>query len=425
MMQRYLEMIHEEVYERANDPENGGLRLNALTGVLLDHLEEADVITGGQPAYYRHEAGNIAAEVHGYALDTDEDIISLFYCIDANMDSPLDGPMVVENVPKSEVDRAFRRLESFVKLARSGRIGDTDVSQPVSELIALIADPSEKRCDIDLHVLVTGSVSERAARAGQGAELSRQVWDILRLARTCSESEHDRLSIDFVEEYGKPLPCLITPMADDGVQVLLTCIPGHVLAEIYNTHRSKLLERNVRSFLQFTGKVNKGIRDTILNAPGRFLPYNNGLAATAAEADVEHLEGGLARVRAVRDFQIVNGGQTTASIASCVRRDGVELTEVSVAMKLTIVPQDRVDEIVPLISKHANTQNRIQEADFSANHPWHIQVEKLSRNTWTWPTNEAPRGTRWYYERSRGQYRDELGAQTTPAARKRGLPWKT
>ena len=120
------------------------------------------------------------------------------------------------------------------------------------------------------------------------------------------------------------------------------------------------------------------------------------------------------------DFQIVNGGQTTASVASCNRRDAADLGQVSVAMKLTIVPEQAVDQLVPLISKYANTQNRIQEADFSANHPWHIELERLSRSTWTSiRTTEVARGTRWFYERARGQYADSFAAENTSAGRKR------
>jgi len=90
-----------------------------------------------------------------------------------------------------------------------------------------------------------------------------------------------------------------------------------------------------------------------------------------------------------------------------------------VPMKLTIVPPEMIDQVVPLISRYANTQNRIQEADFTANHPWHIQLEKLSRDTWTRPIESSPRGTRWYFERSRGQYADDLAAQNTPAGKRR------
>src|SRR5262249_25127591 len=214
--------------------------------------------------------------------------------------------------------------------------------------------------------------------------------------------------------------------AADGLQVLLTCIPASILAEIYSIHRAALLERNVRSFLQFTGKVNKGIRATVLSEPQRFLPYNNGLSATAGEVVLDLLPGGIGQIRIVRDFQIVNGGQTTATLASCMRRDRADLAAASVAMKLTIVPRGLLDGLVPQISRCANTQNRIQDSDFSANDPWHITIERLSRNTWTRATPDAPRGTRWFYERSRGQYADALASCQTPAGRRQfrsANPW--
>jgi hypothetical protein len=94
-----------------------------------------------------------------------------------------------------------------------------------------------------------------------------------------------------------------------------------MLADIYNDYRSALLERNVRSFLQFNGKVNKGIRDTLKTAPHRFLPYNNGLSTTASSVVLTGASNGTAHIRSLADFQIVNGGQTTASIAAASRRD--------------------------------------------------------------------------------------------------------
>ncbi|MDD1444458.1 AIPR family protein, partial [Dolichospermum sp. ST_sed3] len=148
----------------------------------------------------------------------------------------------------------------------------------------------------------------------------------------------------------------------------------------------------------------KGIRETIVSRPDRFLPYNNGICATAASVVTKAATDGLAYIDAVQDFQVVNGGQTTASLASCARRDGSDLSQIFVQMKLTIVPQEKLDEVVPLISQYANTQNKVQEADFKANHPYHIALEKLSRQIWTRPTDTTPRGTRWFYERSRGQY---------------------
>lgn len=418
MLDRFLEQIRSDVFDRANEPANEGLRLLSLVEVLLDRMEEAGVAAEGHVTYYRRETGNVHAEVHGYSYDTDDDVLTLYYCIDANEERNLTDSWAVNALNKDAIDRGFRRLEGFVRLARSRRVVGLDESTPAAELVGVIQELSGPGTTIELSVLATGTVSERAAVFGATDGFRREVWDLLRLMRSCGGAGEERPSIDFVRDFGQSLPCLVMPRAGDGIQVFLTSMPGKMLAEIYKTYRGRLLERNVRSFLQFTGKVNRGIRDTVLNSPGRFLAYNNGISATAASVDLEEIGEGLARIRSAHDFQVVNGGQTTASIASCMRRDGADLSLVDVPMKLTVVPPEALDELVPLISKFANTQNRIQEADFSANHPWHIALERLSRSTWTRPTEAAPRGTRWYYERSRGQYADEVGAQTTPAGKR-------
>ncbi|HOF66918.1 MAG TPA: AIPR family protein [Candidatus Fermentibacter daniensis] len=417
--QRFLDILLSDTFDNAHDPEHGGLRLSALLATVLSYLEDAGELNDPRPAYFRDEGSNYAAECHGYACDIDDDILTLFYCIDATEATPLSDRAEIQTVGKEAVDRGFRRLESVVKRTLEGKLDDVEPSQNVSELVTLIKECKEARRSIEFHVIVTGIVSERAAFSVGTGGYRHEVWDILRLARTCGSDIGESISINFMDEYGQSLPCLLTEKGTDGIQVLLTCIPAALLANVYNTYRGRLLEPNVRSFLQFTGKVNKGIRATLLNEPERFLAYNNGLSATASRVDLIDRRDDLARISAVHEFQIVNGGQTSASIASCVRKGESDLSRVSVPMKLTIVPDDRVTELVPRISQFANTQNRIQEADFHANHPWHVELERLSRATWLQPTAESPRGTRWFYERSRGQYVDELAVIGSTAGRKK------
>jgi hypothetical protein len=160
--------------------------------------------------------------------------------------------------------------------------------------------------------------------------------------------------------------------------------------------------------LQARGKVNQGIRDCLLKEPRMFLTYNNGISVTAEAAETIPLEGrgiGLARIV---DFQIVNGGQTTASIFHARRKDKADLSEVKVQMKLTVVKKgDDIDEIVSRISRYANTQNKINLADFAANDPFHREVEALSRTVWAPDPAGGKRQSHWFYERARGQYQDE------------------
>ncbi len=171
----------------------------------------------------------------------------------------------------------------------------------------------------------------------------------------------------------------------------------------------------MRSFLQDKPKVNKGIRTTILEEPHRFLAYNNGISATAERVTVKQPSNGLHILHWARDFQIVNGGQTTASIYHAFKKDQADLSKLVVQVKLTVLNDPKkIDVFVPLISRYANTQNPVKPADFSANHPYHIALEELSRTTWAPPASGTERQTRWYYERARGSYLDEKGRQGTP-----------
>ncbi len=199
-----------------------------------------------------------------------------------------------------------------------------------------------------------------------------------------SEKSHIPIEIDF-KNGGYKIPCIPAPSRNDEYQSYLAIFPGEALVNIYERFGSRLLEQNVRSFLQFTGKVNGGIRKTILTEPHMFLAFNNGIAATAESLELEKTEGGLFIVK-VNDLQIVNGGQTTASIYHTWKKDKKEVTDVQVQVKLSVIKnKEKFSDIVSQISEYANTQNKVSVSDLSSNRPFHIELEKLSRNIWAPP----------------------------------------
>jgi hypothetical protein len=182
----------------------------------------------------------------------------------------------------------------------------------------------------------------------------------------------------------------------------------------------RLLERNVRSFLQVKGAVNKGIRDTLRDEPEMFLAYNNGISVTAESVDVIRDANGRPSIKQIRDMQIVNGGQTTASIYNAKRdkKLDVDLSKIFVQMKLSVIQSpEAMDDIVPRISVYANTQNKVQIADFSANDPFHRKIEELSRVIWA-SAQSGLKPKNWFYERARGQYSDQLSRESTPLRKK-------
>ena len=194
---------------------------------------------------------------------------------------------------------------------------------------------------------------------------------------------------------------------------------GDTLYELYEAYGPRILEYNVRAFLQTRGKVNRGIRETIRDHPGHFMAYNNGISVTADEVRTSTLNGGTT-ITGFKGLQIVNGGQTTASIHRARKRDRFDLSRVQVPAKVTRLPPENVEKMVPRISRFANTQNVIQEADFSSNEPFHIAIERLSQRTW------APgERTRWFYERSRGQYQTAINIEGSTPARLRAFRERT
>lgn len=164
------------------------------------------------------------------------------------------------------------------------------------------------------------------------------------------------------------------PIDNSDYESYIAIMPGQGLAMLYKQFGARLLEQNVRSFLQFTGKINRGIRKTINEESHMFLAYNNGISATADNIELD--ETGH-YVKRISNLQIVNGGQTTASIYHTWDKDKADISNIFVQMKISVIKKaDSYSEIVSRISQYANTQNKVNNADFSANNPILIELEK-------------------------------------------------
>jgi len=194
-------------------------------------------------------------------------------------------------------------------------------------------------------------------------------------------------------------------------------MPGNIIARLYEEFGERLLEQNVRTFLQFRGNINKGMRNTLVNEPHMFFSYNNGLSATAEEVLTDK-DGN--RLLSVRNLQIVNGGQTTASIFTAETKEGgsADLSKVYIQVKLTVVAPEQVEEIVPRISEYSNTQNKVSAADFFSNHPFHRKIEEFSRRLWAPSPADQVQQTHWFYERARGQYVNKQAGLSAAERRK-------
>jgi len=410
-LQQFTADLLQEVIASSDVEEDGGLfREEIFTRVFIDYLCEAGELEDGEVCY--HVARGI--KVNGYHYQEAEGRLDLFVSIFNQKVPPV-------TISKNDVDTAIKRLKGFLEQSCKGLYKSLEEASPAYDLAQWIHKYKNQLSNFRLFVFTDGLVTAQQFKDKESAVVGERifsinVWDIRRLYRCVnSGKKREAIEIDFETQFGKSIPCLRIPEASSDYDSCMLIIPGAILKSLYAEYGSRLLERNVRSFLQARGKVNKGIRQTILNEPERFLAYNNGISATAESVRFVDNERGIA---SVRDLQIVNGGQTTASIYQAARKDKADLSKVYVQAKLTIVKSDRIDEIVPLISRYANSQNKVNEADFSANEPFHIQIEELSRTIWSPANDGSQRQTHWFYERARGQYLEAKNKEVTPARKK-------
>lgn len=247
------------------------------------------------------------------------------------------------------------------------------------------------------------------------------VWDIERLVQAVYQrKEAEKLVIRFKNKYRYRLQLIKIPQKSEIYDCYVGYISGKCLAEIYRDEGQRLIEKNVRSFLQATGKVNKGIRDTLRSDPAMFMAYNNGISTIAEQVIIDENEStdDFIIIKELVGWQIVNGGQTTASIYAALQNKA-DLSNVNVQMKLTVIKSDeQIDTVISSISRFANSQNKITMSDFSANDDFHIKLEQLSRRIYI-PVEKGKSSQRWFYERARGQYNVEVNRQLTAASKKK------
>jgi hypothetical protein len=408
-LNQFAESLRQDVLALAESEDHEQMLADSFTQTVFDMLSEAG--ESEDPLVCYHRATGM--EVSGYAVDDDEGRLDLFLSIHTNVAPP-------ETVTRQRVNVGFRRLRSFFDWCIKGRYIDLEESSPVFDMASHIYQVRNDLTQVRLCVITDGRTTVETLRKDTLGDitLTRSLWDIVRLHRI-STSGRDRgsISINFEERFGEPIPCLQAESRQRGYRAFLALLPGDVLRHIYADFGPRLLERNVRSFLQARGKVNRGIRDTISKEPERFLAYNNGITLTV---EAVHLtgEGTALAISQLDGLQIVNGGQTTASLLA-TDRGRADLSEVYVAAKLIEIETGEVqDELVRRVSRYANMQNKIEEADFSANDPFHVRLEELSRTTWAPAVGGTQRQTKWFYERARGQYQVALASERTPARRR-------
>lgn len=399
---KFYKSLVQEVTTRQLANEEGDNQEQTFTRICLELLSEAGETENSDVAFDERELGTRNQhKINGYAVSDNYETVDLFISIYEGATEPL-------TVPKAEIDRAATRITNFFRKAiYLDYANDIEESSTIFEFANTLGNYQELRDSlvrVNAFILTNGKYKGDLPpeREISGYKVYYRVIDLNYLFQI-SEQAHAPIMIDFDEE-GFTIPCLHATTTNPEYDAYVAILPGKCLSNLYERYGGRLLEQNVRSFLQFSGKINKGIRETIREKPHMFLAYNNGITATA---DSIQLDDTGRFIKSISNLQIVNGGQTTASIYHTEKKDKADISDVYVQVKFSIIKRkDDYASIVADISRFANTQNKVNNADFSANNSILVELEKLSRYMMTPVTSERPIQTYWFFERARGQYKN-------------------
>lgn len=404
-----LDDVHFNASMNGTSPREEFLALYAKTLVDAEEFEDFEEL-----AYEGVGSRNRRIQIDGYYYSELDNCLYIIIC-------PFEDSIEMHSLTATEAENQFKRARAFVEESRSGFIQkNAEESSPGYGLALDIQKHYMNVPKIKFYILTDMVMSSRIREIPStniGDSVAEyHIWDISRLQGIEeSKTGKEEIIIDLKAFSEHGIPCLEAG-SNDEYTAYLCSIPGAILADLYNKYGGRLLEGNVRSFLTAKGKINKDIRNTILNNPSMFFAYNNGIAATAYEVKVEY--GDICPyITEITSLQIVNGGQTTASLAAAAvnnKNMGNCLKDIYVPMKLSVVTPEKAMELIPNIAKYANKQNKVSDADFFSNHAFHIRIEDLSRRILAPAVMGNQFGTHWYYERTRGQYKQEQARMTKP-----------
>ncbi|MCX6227571.1 MAG: AIPR family protein [Bacteroidia bacterium] len=411
--------VKTEIGERLTISDGSSLyHESVFSEIVMQHMADIGMtFPDYQICHYTAKLNNANLRLSGFSFSEEGDQLDLFVCI-------YEGSDDLVSIPDSETKIAAEQCSRFLTNCVNGKLLSTmDKSSEAYDLAFTIKEGYEKLDQIRIYVLTDRQSKAKRfkSREEKGKTVMLEVMDIERLYRHWSEGKpRDELVINFSEVSGGALPCVYVPGEMTDYDYALTVIPGEALRFLYEKYGARLLEANVRSFLSTTGKVNKGIRDTLRNDPERFMAYNNGIVIVADAAHLGKTIDGSTGILWLKGMQIVNGGQTTASIYFSKKRDsGIDLSRVRVPAKIIILRSNDAtleEALISDISRYANSQNSVKQSDLSANKPFHVEIEKLSLSTY------CPDGIgRWFYERASGSYNTMLVREGTTPARLRDL----
>lgn len=418
-VQNFLQDLNESILAEGTDPSDMISVAYSMAIEFGNRLTSAEVFDNFIPGPVSGEGKNRRRfRIDGYQLDEADGSVHIAIT-DFSHESN------VRTITKGEVEGIFGQAEHFIEICSDGSFGSRRTSVNDQEELSSFIEQNIRAgiTHFRFHLFTNREISKQLKELSTknicGVPSSYQIWDLSRMeSLSLSTIGSEEFIVDFTEFTEKGLPCLKANDTND-YEGYLAVIDGSTLAGIYDKYGSRVLEGNVRAYLSARGKVNKGIQGTISNDPDKFFAYNNGISCTSTGVCIEQ-NGDAIYLKSANYLQIVNGGQTTASIyiASKSGSSGFSsVADVSVQMKLSVIKQtqfenehsekraDALENLIYHIARFSNTQNMVKESDFFSNHEFHRIFEGHSRTIQAPPVSgETTQGTYWFYERARGAY---------------------
>lgn len=423
-------MILEEFLKYRQDlldlskDEEGFIQESLLLSQILPSMLDSKLIDSedANGAYFKSQSEKL--KMNAYCVNESGERLQLFMVNESSIDLSAENKDLQVS-QKSLYETEFKRGTSFIKKAIKGHLNDEiQESSPARALISQMSSsegadqfdvvelflisttatmnsrtsiPQPLRLDFESEE-ITVTYSKNRERKEKELLIKRRLIDLNFLHNVLiSQGNREALEVDFSKMFGEPLAA-IQAANEEHFASYLCVFPAKVIAGLYKEFGSRLLEKNVRSFLQFRG-VNKGIRETIRKEPEKFVAYNNGLTITATSAKIEN-NSGITTIKSLTDFQIVNGGQTTCTIYF-TQKDGFDIDEVKVMAKINVAKEttdEELEQLISNISNYSNAQSKVSKVDLRSRNPQLVKLKGLSDSVIT------PSGIKWFFERAKGEF---------------------
>ena len=375
---------------------NTNLELS-FSKIISNYLMDIGKIEDFNECHFYKEDLNI--KINGFSFDEDFSVIFLFV-------SHFENSFSIKKKQNDFAKNLISSCESYAKKSLDGFYKQLLNGSEEKKLAKKIYENKNKIKKISINLLTNiylPDTKKSSSKDFNKIEFEKEIWDLERIdSIQQNDGERESISFSLSEDFGiDPLQCIKSSSSAE-IDTYLTGINGKVLADIYEKFGSRLLEFNVRSFLQDKVMVNKGIKNTIINEPSKFVSYNNGISIIVDNIEAVNIRGDVIEIDEFNGIQIINGGQTTASIHTVAYKDQDidSVKKITVPLKINHLKRGNTHELSENITKFANTQNQIKQTDLTSRNPFNVEIEKIFEST----KLPGEHSKRWFFERMRGDY---------------------